>query len=137
MVIAFLDASAIIYLTEGAQPFANRLHKRLQARLKAEPNMRTAISVLARLECRVGPLRANDIPTLAIYDRFFARPDLISVALDARVVDLATAIRARHGLKTPDALHAACCLQLGNEHVFFTGDAAFQRVAGLHVALVS
>ncbi|WP_437572751.1 type II toxin-antitoxin system VapC family toxin [Sorangium sp. So ce542] len=38
--------------------------------------------------------------------------------LSAEVFDLATELRALHGLKTPDALHAACaihhsCDQLG------------------------
>ena len=41
------------------------------------------------------------------------------------------------GLKTPDALHAACGLQLGDDHVFLTGDAAFRRVAGLHCQLIT
>lgn len=82
-------------------------------------------------------MKADDAATLGIYDAFFARPDLIRVELTAEVVDLATAIRARHGLKTPDALHAACCLQLGDDHVFLTGDPAFQRVAGLHVRVLT
>jgi predicted nucleic acid-binding protein len=38
---------------------------------------------------------------------------------------------------TPDALQAACCLQLGEGHALLTGDAAFQRVAGLNVVLLS
>ncbi len=45
-------------------------------------------------------------------------------------------VRAGSGLKTPDCLQAACCLQLGQDHVFLTGDAAFKRVAGLKVKLL-
>ncbi|MGH8111438.1 MAG: type II toxin-antitoxin system VapC family toxin [Rhodanobacteraceae bacterium] len=70
-------------------------------------------------------------------DAFFARPNLIRVELSAEVADLATAIRVRHGLKTPDPLHAACCLQLGSARVFLTGDPAFRRVAGLRVRMLS
>ncbi|MBN8480621.1 MAG: PIN domain-containing protein [Xanthomonadales bacterium] len=70
------------------------------------------------------------------YRAFFAQRDLVRVELTPTVVELATAIRARHGLKTPDALQAACCLQLGLEHVFTTGDAAFVKVAGVKVRLV-
>jgi len=43
----------------------------------------------------------------------------------------------KHGLRTPEALQAAGCLQLGAGHVFLTGDAAFERVAGLNVRLPS
>ena len=38
--------------------------------------------------------------------------------------------------RTADALQAACCLQLGPEHVFLTGDRGFRKVAGLCVQLV-
>lgn len=135
--IAYLDASALIYLVEGAPPFAARVRAQLLALAEATPDIRTAVGRLAWLECRVGPMKAGDTATLAIYDAFFALPDLIRVELSAEVVDLATAIRVHHGLKTPDALHAACCLQLGDDHVFLTGDAAFRKVAGLHVRLLT
>jgi hypothetical protein len=35
-----------------------------------------------------------------------------------------------------DALQAACCLQLGPNHLFFTEDAGFRRVLGLKVKLL-
>ncbi len=133
--IAFLDASALIYLIEGAPPLAGKVRTQLQALETTHPGLRLAVSRLALLECRVAPMRESDTALLARYDAFFAQPDLIHVELDANAVDLATAIRARHGLKTPDALHAACCLQLGPEHVFLTGDRDFRRVAGLQVRL--
>jgi predicted nucleic acid-binding protein len=62
---------------------------------------------------------------------------LIWVELSKDVVELATAIRARHGSRVPDALQAACCLQFGPDHMFVTGDAGFRRVAGLKVKLLS
>lgn len=98
--------------------------------------MRTAVSRLAWLECRIGPMKSGDMDTLSAYDAFLSRPDLICIELKAEVVDLATAIRARHGLKTPDALQAACCLQLGKDHLFLTGDTGFRRVAGLNARIL-
>lgn len=82
------------------------------------------------------PLKAGDTETLATHDSFFARVDLICVEMDADVVDLATVIRARYGLKTPDAFQAACCLQLGTPHAFITGDIGFRRVAGLNTRIL-
>ncbi|HRN59747.1 MAG TPA: type II toxin-antitoxin system VapC family toxin [Chiayiivirga sp.] len=134
--ILFLDANALIYLIEGAEPFASRVRRQLQALTADHPGMPVAVSRLTALECRTGPMKAQDVTLLSDYDAFFARPDLVWVELDATVIDLATAIRARHGLKTPDALQAACCLQLGPDHVFVTGDKAFARVAGLNVAVL-
>lgn len=135
--IAFFDASALIYLIEGADPFAARLRKELTALAKKHPDLGAAASRLSWLECRVGPLRANDPATLALYDGFFVRPDLVWVELSREVVELAAAIRVQTGLKTPDALQAASCLQLGGDHLFLTGDRAFRRVSGLNVKVLT
>lgn len=135
--IAFFDASALIYLIEGGPPFAQRLRAELSRWAKIHPDAGAAVSRLLWLECRVRPARDGDQETLAAFDAFFARPDLIWVELTRDVVELATAIRVRHGLRTPDALQAASCLQFGAEHMFLTGDGAFARVAALNVRLLS
>lgn len=131
--IAFLDANALIYLIEGAAPWAERVRNRLRSLSQATPELRIAASRLSWLECRVGPMKSGDSQVLARYDEFFSTPDLVCIELSAMVVELATAIRVRHGMKTPDALQAACCLQLGKDHYFLTGDKAFEKVAGLNV----
>lgn len=134
---AFFDASALIYLIEGADPFAARLRKELAAASKKYPDLGAAVSRLSWLECRVGPMRTNDSATLAMFDGFFARPDLVWVDLTREVIELAAAIRVQTGLKTPDALQAASCLQLGGDHLFLTGDGAFRRVSGLNVKILT
>ncbi len=135
--IAFFDASALIYLTEGREPFASKIRRELATITRKHPDLGAAVSRLTWLECRVGPMKANDSATLASYDAFFARPDLAWVELTKDVVELAAAIRARHGLRTPDALQAASCLQLGTDHMFLSGDKAFKRVGGLNVRLLT
>lgn len=135
--IAFFDASALIYLMEGKEPFSGRVRAELSAIAQANPGIGSAVSRLSWLECRVKPLRTNDATTLAAFDAFFARPDLVWVELSREVVELATAIRVRHALRTPDALQAASCLQMGPEHVLLTGDAAFRRVQGLNVRVLT
>lgn len=50
---------------------------------------------------------------IVFFAAFFARPDLIRVEMTREVIELAAAIRVKHGLRTPDALRAASCLQLG------------------------
>lgn len=135
--IVFLDASALIYLIEGRAPFAGKVRKELAATAKRHPDARAAVSRLTWLECRVGPMKTDDSGTLASYDAFFARPDLAWVELTRDVVELAAAIRARHGLRTPDALQAANCLQLGKDHLFLSGDGAFKRVGGLNVKILT
>lgn len=131
--IAFLDANVLIYLIEGAEPFAGGVRNTLQAITHDHENTQLAMSALSGLECRVGPMKSENSLVLDAYDEFFSRPGLTLVPLSDDVLDLATAIRARHGIKTPDALQAACCLQLGSDHLFITGDRGFRRIPGLHV----
>lgn len=135
--IAFFDASALIYLIEGAEPFASRARAALEAANREFPDLQAAISRLSWLECRVRPMRQNDDATLAAYDQFFQQPGLTVIELSRDVVELATAIRVCHGLRTPDALQAASCLQLGHEHVFLSGDTGFARVPELRFQLIN
>jgi predicted nucleic acid-binding protein len=136
-VFAFLDASALIYLVEGAQPFASRARRALSDLVGREPSVAVALSRLTWLECRVHPLREGNAVVLEAFDAFFQRPDIVWVDLSGQVIELATAIRARTGLNTPDALQAASCLQLGADHLFVTGDTAFRKVAGLNTKVLS
>jgi predicted nucleic acid-binding protein len=135
--ILFFDANALIYFIEGAEPFATRTRSALATLITQHRTLGAAVSRLSWLECRVQPLRDNELEVLSAFDTFFSRPDLKWVELTQQVVELATAIRVKHGLRTPDALQAASCLQLGAQHVFLTGDKAFKKVSGLNAQILS
>ena len=139
--IAFLDANAVIYAVEGTPLWAEALKRQLRQLASADEasagGLQLAISRLSWLECRVGPLRRRDAFALARFDAFFLHPDLMWVEISGSVVEQATLLRAEHNLRTPDALQAASCLQLGPDAVMVTGDAGFQRVPALRLGLVS
>lgn len=139
--IAFLDASAVIYAVEGSPEWSEALKQQLRQLAMADQasagGLQLAISRLSWLECRVGPLRRRDAEALARFDAFFLHPDLEWVELSPAVVERATLLRAELNLRTPDALQAASCLQLGGDAVMVTGDAGFQRVPTLRLALVN
>ncbi|QIT55849.1 type II toxin-antitoxin system VapC family toxin [Aquisalimonas sp. 2447] len=63
----------------------------------------------------------------------FNAPGLQTIALDALVIDKATELRARHRLRTPDALQAASLLTHAPDGTLVTGDGDFLKVPGLHV----
>ena len=135
--IAFLDASALIYLVDGEAPWAEATRATLRQLAAQAPDLALAVSRLSLLECRVAPLRRGDQACLDRFEALFAQPDLLVVELTAAVMERATQLRANHGLRSPDALQAACCLQLGPDAVMVTGDARFQRVQALRVYLVA
>ena len=123
-VIAFLDASALIYLLEGEPPWASAVKHELQALADGHPQLAIALSRLSVLECRVGPLRRGDQSSLERFDGF----SLAAICCGKS--------SAHHGLRTPDALQAACCLQLGQDAVMLSGDGDFERIAGLRLRLI-
>ena len=135
--IAFLDASALIYLVDGEAPWAQSTQATLRQLAVEAPDLTLAVSRLTVLECCVAPLRRGDQPSLDRFEALFAQSDLQIVELSASAVELATQLRANHGLRTPDALQAACCLQLGSDAVMVTGDAGFQRIQALQVRLIA
>lgn len=100
-----------------------------------DPAGRLLTSQLSRLECRVKPLRAGDTALLATFDAFFTRARLVVAEVTAAVIDRATDLRARYGVKTPDAIHLASALETGAD-VFITGDAALARCTELPVEIV-
>ena len=130
---AYLDACVVIYYVEH--------HLTLYPRVKAAlfrpggEDVTPVLSDLTRMECRVLPLRRQDQQLLDRYDDFFGLSDSGHAAMDGAVFDLATELRARHGLKTPDALHLAAAIRSGCDELW-TRDARLAKAAAGRIALV-
>src|SRR5262245_45415882 len=103
--LVFLDANIVIYLVERPSTWGERALTRLQ-RLR-DAGEKFAVSELVRMECRVGPSIRSDADLLAEFDAFFGASDLEILPLSRAVCDRATDIRARHRIRTPDALNLA------------------------------
>jgi len=131
----FLDACALIYRFEGAAAFRTAAIETLAQMCAQQPSVELMVSRLSVLECRVKPLREGDAALLKRYDDFFASVHIVE--LNAEVMDAATQLRARHGLKTPYALQAASALVASDRALFVTADAGFYKVTGLDVRLIA
>lgn len=131
---AYLDSCVVIYLIEAQEPWYSNVRARLLPPSGPLPDV--CFSDLTRLECRVGPIRRGDAALLAEYDAFFAAPGTRRITLDAAAFDLATELRARHGIGVADALHLAAALGAGCEE-FWTNDLALQKAAEARVRIVA
>ena len=127
------DACIVIDLVQGERALRQRLIAALN-RVSGESPL-VAYSDLTRLECRVRPLALANTALLERYDRFFSTPGYVRVAFDTEMFDSATALRARHGLKTPDALHLAAAIASGCEE-FWTNDERLVRAADKRIRIV-
>ena len=129
----YLDASAIIYGIEGAGELRGAV---LRWITKAESSGGVlSTSRLSRLECRVLPLRRGQTELVAQYDEFFLRRSLNVVDIGGSVIDLATDMRVRYGLKTPDAIHVATAMECSADMIL-TGDRDMTRFKDIRVELV-
>lgn len=127
---AYLDSCVLIHLVEQTP----RHGAAIKAALK-QCNPQICWTALTRLECRTKPLRENDHALLTRFDALFAQSDAIFFDLAVRVYEFATELRARHRLKTPDALHLAASIEGGCEE-FWTNDHRLDTAAGAYLKTV-
>ncbi|NOT62182.1 MAG: type II toxin-antitoxin system VapC family toxin [Acidobacteria bacterium] len=126
----YLDTAPIIYTVETVVQFAPRVDAIL-----ARAGLVLITSEMARLECRVKPLRDGNATLLKDFDDYFANTIVELVSLTRDVIDRATEIRAQYNFKTPDSLHLAAAVQARCD-VFLTNDLRLSRFTGLTIEVV-
>jgi predicted nucleic acid-binding protein len=132
--MVFLDANPVIYLIEQPADLGRKVTARVAELLAS--GERLAVSDLVRMECQIGPLKANDTALLDKYITFFASPDLDILPVSPAVCDRAARIRSQHGFKPLDSLHLAAAVEHGCT-LFLTRDAQLKRFADIPVEILS
>jgi len=119
----YLDSCMIIDLIEGDETQRRRIAQSLGSKSLVS-------SDLAWMECRVSPLQLLDFPALKQYESFFQLTEIIS--LNRPVFDLATQLRVKYRLKTPDALQLAAAITAECDE-FWTIDNRLRLAAAQHL----
>ncbi len=119
----YLDSCILIYAVEGDDERGERVRQRL-----ADAGDSTvAISPLVMLECLVGPMRVDNLTLRDHYTRAFEQ--FVTVDQGVEQFVRAAELRARHGLRAPDALHLATA-QLSLCEELWTNDSRLAVVSG-------
>ncbi|MGZ8933258.1 MAG: type II toxin-antitoxin system VapC family toxin [Methylobacter sp.] len=119
----YLDSCLVIYFVEEHPRFGPAISQAIDA----NANMRFCISPLVELECLVMPMRQGNQALIDRYEMFFQ--DYVCLEINADIYREAAALRARHGLKTPDALHLSTAQSHGCTG-FWTNDERLHTIAG-------
>lgn len=131
---AYFDSCVAIYYVERNPSYVARIEAALF------PDVGEAVgpvvSELTRLECRVFPLRTGDHDLLGRHEAFFSLGDVGRAEIDHSVFDLATDLRARHNLKTPDAFHLAAAINNRCTEIW-TNDRRLEKAAAGRIKVVS
>lgn len=112
----YLDSCLVIYWVEQVPGYVEAV----EAAIRQHAGATLCISDLVRLETQVGPMKRSQSALLARFHQAYGRFTVLPIP--TAVFDLAAEVRARHGLKTPDALHAACAIHHGCDELW-TNDA--------------
>lgn len=122
MGLIYLDACLVIYLAERHAKWGKPV-KTAMAKL---PDARFAVSPLVKLECLVGPIKRADAMLQDAYADIFEVFE--TLPMPEPVYLRAAQLRARFGLKTPDALHLACA-QHHRCDALWTNDDRLEKVS--------
>jgi predicted nucleic acid-binding protein len=131
----YMDANCLIYQIEKVSPFCE-LATPLWNLLDTD-TVKIVSSELTYLEALTLPVKKGDGSLILRYLTTMRKTKGLSLLpLNTSVLTLAVRMRARHNLKTPDAIHAATAL-LCHCNLFITNDPIFKRVSGLEVVVLS
>jgi predicted nucleic acid-binding protein len=99
--LIYLDTCLLIYLAEAHPRWGEAVAAAMEA-----SGVPFGISPLVKCECLVGPIKRGDPVLQQAYTELFEQ--FVSLAIPEPVYLQAAELRARFGLRTPDALHLAC-----------------------------
>lgn len=125
MGLIYLDSCLLIYLTENHP----RWVRPVEHAIGSVKGARLVISPLVKMECMVGPAKRDDHALQREYSASFSAFALLS--MPEPVFLQAAVLRAKFGLKTPDALHLACAQHHGCDALWTNDDRLAKASHGL------
>jgi len=123
-----VDSAPLIYFLEDHRTLAARFAPLFEA--EATGKIEIVVSAIAVAEVLAGPLKAGNEALAGRYRRALAAWQMVPV--DVELAILAARLRAAHGLRLPDAIHAATAISAGCV-ALVTHDRDFSRLKGLRV----
>lgn len=123
-----VDSAPLIYWLEDHRSFAERYAGLFEAH--ADGQLTLAISTITVAEVLAGPFKKGALALAKRYERALSALDVEPVS--PAIAVSAARLRARYGLKLPDALQLATALEVGAE-ALVTHDRDFARVEGIRV----
>jgi predicted nucleic acid-binding protein len=129
-----LDTSPFIYFVERNPVYVDIMRgifKRL-----TDDNFQAFSSVITLTEVLVQPLRQNNQALADKYrDLLFNGINFKLIPLNSSIAETAARLRARHNLRTPDALQIATALENGCD-AFLCNDRNLKRVTELKILIL-
>ncbi|HWR57545.1 MAG TPA: type II toxin-antitoxin system VapC family toxin [Thermodesulfovibrionales bacterium] len=132
--VVYLDTSIFIYFVEQ-HPRYHKMCCPIFEDIEAG-RIKALTSTLTLLEILVQPyrLKKEDL-VLKFYSLLVTYPQLSWIDMTLAVADQAAGLRAKYGLRTPDAIQMASALSHG-AGAFICNDRAFERIEGIECLII-
>lgn len=128
------DTSAFIYRIEQTGRWSGVSLDILRA--LADGQFAGLTSVLTLMEMSIKPVKLGRPEIADAYEVLVrAIPHLDVIEIDARAARVGAELRARHGLRTPDALHVATAIAHGAT-AFVTNDKRLRRISEIEIVVL-
>ena len=126
-----VDTMVFVYHFEAHEQFGPAAGRLLQA--AEEGRCRLVCSILTLLEILVVPKRNGQEELCRRYREVFQSfPNLAVLALETEIAEIASDLRARYSVRTPDAIHIATAIRAGAA-AFISGDGRLNRIEELPI----
>jgi predicted nucleic acid-binding protein len=130
----YLDSSILIYTVEVNLTFWKTLE--VLWRKFAEGEISLISSELIITEVLVKPLKSQNQQSIDSYNKLLFDSGIELIPITRSLLISATNLRAKHSLKTPDAIHAATSID-SNCNRFLTNDKGFNNIPRLPTLILS
>lgn len=131
----YLDTNIYIYFFEDNPHYANQIEQLLI--LITKKNATLVVSTLLLSEILVSPYKTNNKKLLQLYQNIDQTiSNLNFIPLHKKIADKAAFIRAKYGIKTPDAIHLATAIEQQVD-IFITADQQLRKVKEIKIEIVN
>jgi predicted nucleic acid-binding protein len=132
--IVGLDTGPLIYYIEEHPAFLAKIRPFFEAAERNE--FRIVTSFVTLIEVLIRPLREGRPELAEEYRKILLQsPALTAIALDEGIAEETAGLRARHNLRTPDAIQLATAIRSGASW-FLTNDAALANLSEIPVLVL-
>lgn len=129
-----IDSMLFVYYFEGTPKLVDYSEKVL-AKIK-EGHQEGVMSLIGIIEIITGPKRLKNFALAQRYKNLIATfPHLTIVNLNDNIVELASDLRGKYGIATPDAIHIATAID-ARAAKFVTNDRDLKRVKEIRVGML-
>jgi predicted nucleic acid-binding protein len=130
----FIDTAPLIYFIEGNKKYQEVLDRFFKSNQQGLSILYS--SALTLTELLVHPMKLNREDLVQKYELILTQSQYFElIPLDVEVAKLASKLRVKYGLKTPDAIQIATSIQVGCDF-FLTNDLGRRKVTEVKVIIM-